>query len=136
MEGAPTAAAVAVTEGIVTWTAASLARASVVFVVSGLAEIGGGYLVWAHFRNGPFPGFPWRVVVGCILLATYGFLPLLQPDAAGEFGRVYAAYGGVFIVMSVGWGFAVDGVRPDLGDALGSAVCLIGIGLMLFWPRG
>lgn len=68
------------------------------------------------------------------MLCAYGFIPTLQPEQA-TFARVYAVYGGVFIVMSYGWGWALDSQRPDLGDWVGSAIALAGVMLCWFWPR-
>ncbi len=63
----------------------------------------------------------------------YGIIPTLQP--AG-FGRVYAAYGGVFIAMSILWGWKVDGIAPDRFDIVGGALALVGVGVIMYWPRG
>ncbi len=75
------------------------------------------------------------IPAGCIVLAMYGFVPTLQPPGA-EFARVYAVYGGIFIVLSYLWGWALDGSRPDLGDFVGAGVALTGVALAWFWPRG
>jgi small multidrug resistance family-3 protein len=105
-------------------------RVLVLFVLAGLLEIGGGYLVWQWFRGGR--GFIVGAV-GMVLLAAYGIVPALQPREH-PFGRVYAAYGAVFIVLSVLWGWAVDGQRPDLRDWVGATVALTGA-IILMWPR-
>lgn len=83
----------------------------VLFLVAGGAEIGGGWLVWQAVREGR----PWWFAfpLGAAVLVAYGFIPTAQPTA--DFGRVYAVYGGFFIILSYLWGWAVDGVRPDLG---------------------
>lgn len=102
----------------------------VIFLLAGLAEIGGGYLVWLWLREGrPY----WYGIIGAIILVLYGILPTLQkfPD----FGRVYAAYGGVFIILSVLWGWGVDKKMPDMYDWIGAAVCLVGVSIMLWAPR-
>jgi small multidrug resistance family-3 protein len=105
-------------------------RALALFAAAGLAEIGGGYLVWRWLREGA----PIIVgVVGALVLITYGVIPTLQRDA--NFGRVYAAYGGVFVVASLVWGWGVDGARPDRYDVLGAVVVLAGVGLIFFMPR-
>lgn len=99
------------------------------FVVAGFCEIGGGYLVWQWWRNGA----SWLVgLVGAALLVGYGFVPTYQP---GHFGRVYAAYGGVFVVLSVLWGWAIDRIAPDRFDLLGGALCLAGVAVIMYWPR-
>lgn len=107
----------------------SIARSVALFIVAGLLEIGGGYLVWLWLRNG-------RSVVlgvtGGLLLFLYGVLPTLQP---AHFGRVYAAYGGVFVVLSVLWGWWIDGTRPDVYDVVGAVVCLVGVGIIMYAPR-
>ncbi len=108
-----------------------LIRALLLFVAAGLCEIGGGYLVWLWLREGR------GVVLGALgglVLFTYGVLPTFQP--AAPFGRVYAAYGGVFVVLSLGWGWAVDGVRPDRFDVLGGMICVVGTVVILSGPRG
>ena len=99
------------------------------FLMAGLCEIGGGYLVWQWWRNGA------SAVVGALgaaVLVLYGIVPTYQP--AG-FGRVYAAYGGWFVVLSVLWGAVIDGVRPDRYDLLGAAVCLAGVAIIMYAPR-
>jgi small multidrug resistance family-3 protein len=110
-------------------TPAFYARSIALFMLAGLMEIGGGYLVWLWLREG-------RVVfvgmLGGLLLFLYGVIPTLQP---AHFGRVYAAYGGVFVVLSILWGWRVDGHRPDFPDIGGSALCLIGVAVIMYWPR-
>lgn len=102
----------------------------VLFILAGLAEIGGGYLVWLWLREGRPVGYG---IVGAVILVLYGVLPTLQ--SFPSFGRVYAAYGGVFIIMAVLWGWAIDRKTPDLYDWLGAAICLIGVAVMLYAPR-
>ena len=103
---------------------------SVLFVVAGLAEIGGGYLVWLWLREDAalLIGF-----LGAVVLVLYGVIPTLQPT--GSFGRIYAAYGGVFVVMSTLWGWWVDGKRPDLYDWVGAVICLVGVAVIMWAPR-
>jgi small multidrug resistance family-3 protein len=100
------------------------------FVLAGLCEIGGGYLVWLWLREGRSICV---AVAGAIVLILYGIIPTLQP---ANFGRVYAAYGGVFVVLSILWGWKVDNILPDRFDVLGGLICLIGVGVILYWPRG
>jgi small multidrug resistance family-3 protein len=102
------------------------------FVLAGLFEIGGGYLVWLWLREGKSPGL---AVLGVAVLALYAITPTLQPKSA-DFGRVYAAYGGVFIVLSLLWGWRVDRVVPDRADVIGGCVALGGAAIVMFWPRG
>jgi len=105
-------------------------RSIVLFALAGLCEIGGGYLFWLWLRRGKGIGF---AVVGAVILVLYGVIPTFQP---AHFGRVYAAYGGVFIVMALLWSWAVDRIRPDAFDLVGGAVCILGVGIIMYWPRG
>ncbi|AIK38290.1 YnfA family protein [Bacillus pseudomycoides] len=105
-------------------------KAAVIFILAGLAEIGGGYLIWKWIREG---GSIWFGLIGGIILCLYGVIATFQ--VFSSFGRVYAAYGGVFILMSLLWGWMVDKKTPDLFDWAGAAVCLVGVFIIL-WPRG
>jgi small multidrug resistance family-3 protein len=106
-----------------------VARSLALFFLAGVCEIGGGYLVWQWWRNGA----AWPIgVLGAVLLLLYGVIPTYQP---AHFGRVYAAYGGIFVVLSVLWGWGIDRVTPDRFDLLGGAVCLAGVGVIMYWPR-
>lgn len=101
------------------------------FVIAGLAEIGGGYLIWLWLREGkPF----YLGVFGGAALAMYGVIATFQ--SFSSFGRIYAAYGGVFIILSVLWGWGVDKKTPDIYDLVGASICLIGVCVMLWAPRG
>lgn len=111
---------------------ARIAQSIALFLVAGLMEIGGGYLVWIWLRN---ERSVWLGVLGGALLFLYGVLPTMQP-AGFDFGRVYAAYGGVFVVLSLLWGWWVDGHRPDLPSVVGGAICLVGVAIIMYWPRG
>lgn len=110
-------------------TAGIIARSLALFVVAGLMEIGGGYLVWLWLRERHTVVFG---VLGGLLLFLYGVVPTLQP---AHFGRIYAAYGGVFVVLSLLWGWAMDGHAPDRADMVGSIVCLAGVAVIMYWPR-
>jgi small multidrug resistance family-3 protein len=99
------------------------------FLVAGLCEIGGGYLVWLWLREGKSLIYG---LCGAALLILYGFVPTLQP---ANFGRVYAAYGGVFIVLSLLWGWRVDGTVPDRFDVIGGVIALLGVLVIMYWPR-
>jgi small multidrug resistance family-3 protein len=106
-----------------------ISRSVALFILAGMAEIGGGYLIWKWLRDGR------SVVVGiagAVLLVIYGIVPTFQPST---FGRTYAAYGGVFVVLSLLWGWFADGNRPDAADAIGATVCLIGVAVIMYWPR-
>jgi len=100
------------------------------FILAGLFEIGGGYLIWLWLREGkPI----WYAIFGAFILVLYGIVPTLQP---AHFGRVYAAYGGVFIILSIIWGWQVDKIAPDKFDIIGGGVALIGVTIIMYWPRG
>ncbi len=99
------------------------------FGLAGLCEIGGGYLIWLWLKEGKGG---WSGLVGGLILVLYGIIATFQPTT---FGRTYAAYGGVFIVMALGWGWLVDGKRPDLFDLVGGSIVLIGVLVIMFWPR-
>ena len=101
------------------------------FVAAGLCEIGGGYLVWGWMRD--HKPLAWALV-GALVLAAYGVVAALQPIS--EFGRVYAAYGGVFIALALAWGVVVAGFRPDRWDLLGTTICVLGVLVMVVPTRG
>ncbi|WP_347488173.1 YnfA family protein [Desulfoscipio sp. XC116] len=105
-------------------------RSAVLFFLAGLAEIAGGYFVWIWLRYDA--SIMWGVLGGLVLI-LYGVIPTFQrfPD----FGRIYAAYGGVFIVMSILWGWWIDNITPDLYDWLGTVIALIGTAVILWAPR-
>ena len=104
----------------------SLLRIITLFILAGLAEIGGGWLVWQWLRVGR----SWPLgLAGAILLILYGIIPTWQPET--NFGRVYAAYGGVFVILSLLWGWCIDGWLPDRYDLVWASVVLIGVAIML-----
>jgi small multidrug resistance family-3 protein len=109
----------------------TVARSIGLFIAAGLAEIGGGYLIWRWLREGAPIIFG---VLGGIILVGYGVIPTLQ--RSDDFGRIYAAYGGVFVVASLLWGWGFNGMRPDRWDLTGAAVVLVGVGIIYFAPRG
>lgn len=102
----------------------------VLFIVAGLCEISGGYLVWLWLREGKSI---WLALVGAVILVLYGVIPTYQPSP--NFGRVYAAYGGVFVVMSMLWGWKIDGKAPDAYDMVGAVLCIVGIAIIMYAPR-
>lgn len=104
-------------------------RTVLLFVLAGLAEIGGGWLVWQWLRTNW--GIHWGLLGGAVLF-LYGVLPTLQTEPA--FGRVYAAYGGIFIILSILWGYWVDGWRPDRFDLMGATMALAGVAVVM-WGR-
>lgn len=104
-------------------------KSLIIFFLAGLCEIGGGYMVWLWLREKK----PWWVgAAGGIVLFLYAMLATLQP---ANFGRVYAAYGGIFIVMAVVWGWKVDHIKPDKWDIIGATISLIGMWIIFFAPR-
>jgi small multidrug resistance family-3 protein len=107
-----------------------LLKAALLFILAGIAEIGGGYLIWQWLREDK-PSY--LGVIGGIALVLYGIIATLQ--SFPSFGRVYAAYGGVFIVLSVLWGWGIDKKTPDLYDWIGAGICLVGVSVMLLAPR-
>jgi len=108
----------------------TVARTVGLFVLAALAEIGGAWLVWQGVREDRGLLF---VGAGIMGLAAYGFVATFQSDP--NFGRVLAAYGGVFVVGSLIWGIVADGFEPDRYDLVGASLCLVGVGVIMFAPR-
>jgi small multidrug resistance family-3 protein len=108
----------------------TVARSILLFVLAAVAEIGGAWLVWQGVREQR--GLLWAGA-GVVALGLYGFVATLQPDA--NFGRILAAYGGVFVAGSLLWGVLVDGFRPDRYDVIGALVCLVGVAVIMYAPR-
>jgi small multidrug resistance family-3 protein len=100
------------------------------FLVAAIAEIGGAWLVWQGVREQR--GLAW-VGAGIAALALYGFIATFQEDP--NFGRILAAYGGIFVAGSLAWGIAMDGFRPDRYDLIGAGICLIGVTVIMYAPR-
>jgi len=107
-----------------------IARSIALFVLAALAEIGGAWLIWQGVRE--HRGLVW-IGAGVIALGLYGFVATLQPDT--NFGRILAAYGGVFVAGSLAWGMVVDKFRPDRYDIIGAVICLAGVGVIMYFPR-
>lgn len=108
----------------------SIARTIGLFIVAAIAEIGGAWLIWQGARE--HRGVAW-IGAGMVALAGYGFVATLQED--NNFGRILAAYGGIFVAGSLAWGIVADGFRPDRWDYVGSVICLIGVAVIMFAPR-
>jgi drug/metabolite transporter superfamily protein YnfA len=114
------------------WTAATVFQCIGVFLLAGVAEILGGWFVWQAVRGKPRKPW-WYAVIGSLVLTIYGFVPCLQPT--DSFGRIYAVYGGFFIVLSFLFGWVLDGDKPDVGDVVGGSIALVGVCIIMFWPR-
>lgn len=108
----------------------TVVRTIVLFALAAVAEIGGAWLIWQGVREDR--GLAW-IGAGIAALGAYGFVATLQAD--NNFGRILAAYGGIFVAGSLAWGIVADGFRPDRWDYLGAAICLIGVGVIMFAPR-
>jgi small multidrug resistance family-3 protein len=116
------------------WTASAVVLSLALFVLAGVAEIVGGWMVWMTIRGNDTGKKPWWfALLGGLVLVLYGFIPTLQPT--DSFGRVYAVYGGFFIVLSFLFGWLLDGDIPDRGDYVGGIISLVGVCLIYFWPR-
>ena len=112
------------------WTPQTITLSVILFVAAGLLEVGGGWLVWQTVREGK----NWIYAAsGVVALIGYGFVPCLQPTS--DFGRVYAVYGGFFIVLAFAWARQFDGYLPDLGDLIGAGIALSGVLVIMLWPR-
>ena len=108
----------------------NVARSIGLFVLAAVAEIGGAWLVWQGWRE--HRGL-WWIAGGILALGAYGFVATFQPDP--NFGRILAAYGGVFVAGSLAWGMLLDGFRPDRWDLVGAAICLAGVAVIMYAPR-
>ena len=105
-------------------------RSILLFLAAAICEIGGAWLIWQGIRE--HRGWLW-IGGGLLALGLYGFVATLQPDA--HFGRILAAYGGVFVAGSLAWGIVADGYRPDRYDVLGALLCLAGVAVIMYAPR-
>lgn len=109
----------------------TIVRSLLLFALAALAEIGGAWLIWQGWRE--HRGLGW-IVAGIFALSIYGFVATFQPDP--HFGRILAAYGGIFVAGSLVWGMIVDKFHPDRWDYLGAATCLLGVAVIMYAPRG
>lgn len=107
----------------------SIFASVVLFFIAALAEIGGGYLIWKWLRERKGVAFG---LVGGIILFIYGIIPTLQPS---NFGRVYAAYGGIFILSAIIWGILVNKKKPDRYEVIGSLTAILGAIIVFYAPR-
>ena len=108
----------------------TVARSIALFLLAAVAEIGGAWLIWQGWRE--HRGALW-IAGGVLALGAYGFLATFQPDP--NFGRILAAYGGIFVAGSLAWGIVFDKFRPDRGDIIGAAICLLGVAVIMYAPR-
>ncbi|MBL8778344.1 MAG: YnfA family protein [Acidimicrobiales bacterium] len=108
----------------------SVARSLLLFGLAALAEIGGAWLVWQGVRE--HRGLVW-IGAGIAALGAYGFVATLQDE--NDFGRILAAYGGIFVAGSLVWGTVVDGFRSDRFDYVGASICLVGVAVIMYAPR-
>ena len=120
----------AVLKSSIVWTPQTIALSILLFIAAGLLEVGGGWLVWQAVRENKNWTF---AAAGVVALIGYGFVPCLQPTS--DFGRVYAVYGGFFIVLAFAWARQFDGYLPDLGDLIGAGTALFGVLVIMLWPR-
>ncbi|KAH7298541.1 hypothetical protein KP509_25G048300 [Ceratopteris richardii] len=111
------------------YASSEAALAIFLFVAAAVCEICGGWLVWKWRREG---GIWVYLILGAIVLVAFGIIPTFQRQ---DFGRTYAAYGGFFILLSLFWGWAVDGNKPDMWDWVGAAVAIAGACIIMFVPR-
>ncbi len=100
-----------------------------IFIFAALLEISGGYLIWRWLKN-----HQGKIIwlIGGLILFSYSVVMTLQPE---NFGKVYAAYGGIFVIFSLLWGYWIDKKKPDRFEIFGSIVVLIGISIMFYFPR-
>lgn len=108
----------------------TVTRSILLFALAAVAEIGGAWLIWQGVRENRGVAF---MAAGVVALGAYGFIATLQPDAS--FGRILAAYGGIFVAGSLLWGTVVDGFRPDRFDLWGAGICLVGVSIIMYAPQ-
>jgi small multidrug resistance family-3 protein len=106
-----------------------LLKTAGIFVLAALGELGGTYLIWRWLREGATPVFAF---LGVVALFGYAVVQTLQPQNA--YGRIYAAYAGVFLIGALLWGWLIDGKAPDRFDLIGAAVVLVGVTIIM-WGR-
>jgi small multidrug resistance family-3 protein len=104
-------------------------KSTLIFILAGICEIGGGYLVWLWVKEGKTA---WYAVAGSIVLVLYGFVATLQTQ---NFARVYATYGGFFIVLSLLWAYKFDNFAPNRYDIIGALIALLGVSIIYYAPR-
>jgi small multidrug resistance family-3 protein len=105
-------------------------KSVLLFLLAAVAEIGGAWLIWQGWRE--HRGLLW-IAGGIVALGAYGFVATFQPDP--NFGRILAAYGGIFVAGSLTWGILIDHFKPDRYDLLGATICLLGVVVIMYAPR-
>ena len=108
----------------------TILRSIGLFILAAIAEIGGAWLIWQGVREKRGLSY---IGAGVIALGLYGFFATFQPSP--HFGRILAAYGGVFVAGSLAWGIIFDGFKPDRYDIIGAAICLLGVAVIMYIPR-
>lgn len=106
-----------------------IAKSIFFFIITGIAELGGAYLIWLWIREGKSA---WYALAGVAVLFIYGMLPTLQ---LANFGRVQAAYSGIFMLIALFWGWGIDKIAPDRFDIIGAVIALFGMGVIMYAPR-
>lgn len=107
----------------------AILKTFLVFLLAGFCEIGGGYLIWLWLKEGkPL----WYGLAGALILSLYGVVATFQTSS---FARVYATYGGFFIIMSLFWAYKMDNFKPDKYDIIGAGIALVGVGIIYYMPR-
>ncbi len=106
-----------------------IAKSIFFFLLAGICELGGAYLIWLWLKTGRSYLYG---LAGAVVLAAYGIMHTMQVT---NYGRIQAAYSGFFIVLALLWGWQVDKVVPDRFDLIGGAVALVGVSIIMYWPR-
>jgi small multidrug resistance family-3 protein len=105
-------------------------KTSALFSLTALAELLGCYLPYLWLRKS---GSPWLLLPAAFSLVLFSWLLSLHPTGAG---RTYAAYGGIYVMISVFWIWFIEGQRPDRWDLIGASISVLGMGIIVFMPRG
>lgn len=106
-----------------------IVKTYLIFILAGLFEIGGGYLIWLWLKESKSI---WYGVVGGIILILYGIVATWQ---SANFAKVYATYGGIFIVMSMLWAYKFDNYTPNRYEIIGALIALAGVSVIYYSPR-
>ncbi len=104
-------------------------KSIIIFVLAGICEIGGGYLILLYLRE---EKSYWYGIAGAVIMVLYGVIATFQTS---NFGRVYATYGGFFVVMSLLWAYRFENYSPDKYDIVGALIVLLGVSIIYYAPR-